>query len=67
MEINGNSGGAALYAMKQAMKMPGAIVDLLQKSAEGGEQHLAATNPTDPKVADVAKMTGKGGNINTVA
>jgi len=68
MEINGNSGGAALYAMQQAVKMPSAMVDLLKKSAEeGGQQPLAATNPTDPKAADVAKMTGKGGNINVMA
>ncbi|MEW6288242.1 MAG: hypothetical protein AB1545_00145 [Thermodesulfobacteriota bacterium] len=67
MEINGNSGGAALYAMKQAMKMPEAVVDLLKKSGEDDQQPLAAPKPTDPKAADIAKMTGKGGNINVVA
>lgn len=67
MEINGNSGGAALYSMQQAMKTPAAMVDLLKKSAEDGQQPLAAPKPTDPKAADIAKMTGKGGNINVVA
>lgn len=67
MEINGNSGGAALYSMQQAMKTPAAMVDLLKKSSEDGQQPLAAPKPTDPKAADIAKMTGKGGNINVVA
>lgn len=76
MEIKGNSGGAALYAMQQAMRMPRSMVDLLQKSAGTGEaaeaseaapQPPAVTKPTDPKAADIAKMTGKGGIINIIA
>ena len=76
MEIKGNSGGAALYAMQQAMRMPRSMVDLLQKSAgtaeaaeatEAAPQPPVATKPTDPKAADIAKMTGKGGIINIFA
>jgi|GEM_PF-2963087 len=67
MEINGNSGGAALYALQQAKKTPAQIVELLKKTAQGEQPSPAATNPTDPKAADVAKMTGKGGNINVMA
>jgi hypothetical protein len=79
MEIKGNSGGAALYAMQQAMRMPRSMVDLLQKSAGAAgaaessesaaatQQPLAVTKPTDPKAAEIAKMTGKGRIINTFA
>lgn len=68
MEISGNSGGAAVYAMQQATKMPGAVVDLLQKSAEGG-QGKGSLRPPSPelKEPDLTQMTGKGSNINIVA
>jgi hypothetical protein len=75
MEIKGNSGGAALYAMQQAMRMPRSMVDLLQKSAgtsgaaeaaETSPPPPAATQSADPQAADLARMTGKGGIINIV-
>ena len=67
MEISGSGGGAALYALQQATKTPAQIVELLKKSSESAQQPLATTSTTDPKAADVAKMTGKGGNINVMA
>ncbi|MFZ5773516.1 MAG: hypothetical protein ACOY4W_19015 [Thermodesulfobacteriota bacterium] len=67
MQINGSSGGAALYALQQAKKTPAQIVELLKKTAQSDQKPPAAPNATDPQAADVAKMTGKGGNINVMA
>lgn len=67
MEISGSNTGASTYAMKKAMEMPNLLLNLVQQTADSGNQlHSTKTTKTDQTV-DLDTVTGKGKIIDIVA
>ena len=66
MEINGTSSGAALYALKKALDMPKAALDLVNAATGSAGQGLTTTAP-EAQAVDRAAATGKGQIVDLVA
>ncbi len=67
MEISGSNTGASTYAMKKAMEMPNLLLNLVQQTADSGEQlHSIKTSKT-VQTAGLDTVTGKGKIIDIVA
>ncbi|MCB2184606.1 MAG: hypothetical protein KQH63_21490 [Desulfobulbaceae bacterium] len=66
MEIT-NSGGAALFALQQALQQPQNLVDQLTKPEGGGSQSLQAASSNAQSQQSAAVLGGKGSIINIVA
>ena len=65
MDVNGMNNGAALYSMKQALRLPEAVMVLLEKSAGEGGPPLAMKGAAETSAVDAAMMSsGKGRKIN---
>ena len=62
MEINRAQGGAALFAFKQALKIPEAMVNLVRGS--GDVSSLASTPLNLAPAAELAGSKSKGGLID---
>jgi len=65
MKINGTNNGAAAYAMKKAMEMPNATMNVVQNSGASKEPTQTTQNPVAQPV-DRATVTGKGKLIDLV-
>lgn len=67
MEIGGTNTGASTYAMKKAMEMPNLLINLVQQTAESGNQVLGREATKTDQTAGLDAITGKGKLIDTVA
>jgi len=66
MEINGTNSGVATYAMKKALEVPEAVMNVVQDAGAREGQTLAMQSP-ETRQPDRAAATGKGTIIDVVA
>ena len=67
MEIGGSNIGASAYAMKKAMEMPKLLLNLVQQTADSGNQLHSTKTPKTGSAVDLDSVTGKGKIIDIVA
>ena len=67
MEIGGSNTGASTYAMKKAIEMPNLLRNLVQQTADSGNQLHSTMTPKTDLAVGLDTVTGKGKIIDIVA
>ena len=67
MEIGGSNTGASTYAMKKAMEMPNLLLNLVQQTADSGNQLHSTKTSKAAQIDNFGTVTGNGEIIDIVA
>lgn len=67
MEINATNAGASTYAMKKAMDMPNLMLQLVQQTANSGQDGLKTNSSAQLQRPNTGAVNGKGGIIDIIA